>query len=171
MGGGIMAKHNDEASVEALADRIKGITTAMFTTLDDQGNLWARPMATQDMDDDGTLWFFTKRDSEKVDQIKSDHRINLSYVKPDDSLYISITGNADIINNQAKKEELWNTFVKAWFPDGVDDPDLVLLRVIPEYAEYWEGPKTGIGRALSILTKVATGGKSSDGKDVKVNLS
>ena len=165
-----MAIQQDDSSLNALAERIHDIRFAMMTTLDNQGELWSRPMATRDIDEDGTLWFFTKRDSGKVENIKSDHRVNLSYAKPEDAIYVSITGTITLVDNPAKKRELWNAFVKAWFPDGVDDPDLILLKVTPEYAEYWEGPKSSFGRTISVLTKLATGGKVKTGKNVEVDL-
>ena len=157
-------------TLEALGKRIESIRSAMLVTLDENGQPWSRPMITREMDDEGNLWFFTKRDSTKIQDITSNNRVNVAYAKPDDALYLSVTGLATLVDDMEKKKELWNPFVKAWFPDGIDDPELVLLKVMPERAEYWQGPSTRVGRMISIATKLATGGKVSTGKQVEITL-
>jgi general stress protein 26 len=164
-----MSNSNDD-TLEALGKRIRDIRSAMLTTLDDNGLPWSRPMITREMDEEGNLWFFTKRDSIKVQNIVKNNRVNVAYAKPDDALYVSVTGVATVVDDMEKKRTLWNPFVKAWFPDGLDDPDLVLLKISPERAEYWEGPSTKIGRAVSIVAKLASSGKISTGKQVEVAL-
>jgi general stress protein 26 len=157
-------------TLEALGKRIESIRSAMLVTTDEHGNPWSRPMITREMDENGCLWFFTKRDSEKISHIARDNRVNVAYSKPDDALYLSVTGQAEVVDEMDKKKELWNPFVKAWFPDGLDDPELVLLKITPERAEYWQGPSTQIGRIISIAAKLASGGKISTGKQVEVSL-
>jgi general stress protein 26 len=164
-----MSNRNDD-TLEALGKRIQDIRSAMLTTLDENGQPWSRPMITREMDEEGNLWFFTKRDSTKARDISTNSTVNVAYAKPDDALYVSVTGQAEIVDNMAKKKQLWNPLVKAWFPDGLDDPDLVLLKVTPERAEYWQGPSTSIGRAISIAAKLASNGKISTGKQVEVSL-
>lgn len=165
-----MPQTHKEETLESLGKQIRDIRTAMFTTLDQESTLWSRPMAIQEMDETGTLWFFTARDSGKAQEVAGGEPVNITYAKPDDSLYVSITGIAEVVDDIAKKKELWNPFVKAWFPEGPEDPNVVLLKVIPERAEYWQGPSTGVGRLVSVAAKLVSGGKTSSGKDVKVTL-
>jgi general stress protein 26 len=161
---------SEDDTLAALAKRIKSIRAAMLVTTDKHGNPWSRPMITRDMDENGTLWFFTKRNSQKVSDITADNRVTVVYTNPDDALYVSVRGRAEVVHDMARKKELWNPLVKAWFPDGLDDPELVLLKVTPERAEYWQGPSTQVGRAISIAAKLVTGGKVSTGKQVAVKV-
>lgn len=124
--------------VRKLGEMIKDIEFAMLTTVDEDGTLRSRPMATQQAEFDGDLWFFTRASAPKVDEVEHDHRVNLSYSKPEDQRYISVSGTARMMRDRAKIKELWSPALKAWFPKGVDDPDIALLKVSVERAEYWD---------------------------------
>src|SRR3954463_2099466 len=134
-----MKETND---VQKLAKLIKGIKVAMLTTQDDDGTFRSRPMATQDEEFDGTLWFFTQIDSHKVTEIDRQHQVNLSYADSGDNRYVSISGLATLVRDRAKIDELWSPVLKAWFPDGKDDPNIALLRVDVQKAEYWDAPSS-----------------------------
>jgi general stress protein 26 len=123
-----------------LADIVNDIEFAMLTTVDLEGSLRSRPLATRQFDSDGGLWFFTSISSGKIAEIDSHRRVNLSYSRPAHQNYASISGVTQVIRDEAKARELWTPMLLAWFPDGVDDPDLVLLRVLVEEAEYWDLP-------------------------------
>ena len=124
-----MSHKSEKTDIEKLRELLKGIRVAMMTTIDQDGSLRSRPMATQETEDPGELWFFTGADSAKAGEIGRDQRVNLSYAKPDDESYVSLSGTAQVVRDKAKAKELWNPFVKAWFPKGLDDPNLALLRV------------------------------------------
>jgi len=150
-------KNNSNEELKKLGEKIKDIRIAMLTTLEDDGSLRSRPMATQQTEFDGTLWFFTKDNSPKVAEVAHDQHVNLSYAKPDDELYISISGTARIVRDKQKVKELWNPFVKAWFPKGPEDPELVLLRVDPGQAEYWDSPSGTMVQLYGLVKAVVTG--------------
>ncbi|NOU82219.1 general stress protein [Paenibacillus sp. LMG 31459] len=126
-------KSHQEA-VETVRDLIKGIDTAMFTTISPEG-LVSRPMKTQEVEFDGDLWFLTKKDTSKFDEILHDPRVNVVYA---DKSYVSIRGTARIVEDLEKKKEFWsagyNTFLKATY----DDPNVILIQVHAEAAEYWK---------------------------------
>lgn len=130
---------NTRDDIDRFAALIKGIKVAMLTTITDDGSMRSRPMATQTKDFDRKhLWFFTKRSSPKSQEIASHHEVHLSYASPEDHRYVSVTGIASLVDDEDKKTELWSAVHKAWFPEGLDDPDLALLRVDVRHAEYWE---------------------------------
>jgi general stress protein 26 len=144
--------------LQKLAKLIKGIRVAMLTTREADGSLRSRPMATQEPEDfDGTLWFFTQSDTGKVHEIDRDHQVNLSYAQPDDNRYVSISGRANLVRDRSKIDELWSQFLKAWFPDGKDDPRVALLRVDVEQAEYWDAPSSTIIKLVGLARAVVTG--------------
>ena len=114
----------DEA-VKKVAKLLKGIRIGMMTT-HSNGVLRSRPMAQQEADFDGELWFFTKADSAKSDEVQKDAQVNLSFANPDDHRYISISGPATLLRDPTKAKQLWSPIYKAWFPKGLDDPELAL---------------------------------------------
>src|SRR5690349_5444959 len=164
----MMADRND---IEKIRDLIKGIRFAMLTTVDTDGSLRSRPMATQEAEFDGELWFFTGASSPKVDEVERDHRVNVSYAAPDDNTYVSVSGTARMVRDKAKAKELWNPALKAWFPEGLDDPDLALLRVRVEKAEYWDSPSSKMVQLYGLAKAMLTGKRADDiGENEKIDL-
>ncbi len=160
-------KDND---AKLLNDKIKGIRIAMMTTAEPNGVLRSRPMATQDIEFDGDLWFFTHASAPKVDDVESHQQVNLSYAKPGDNLFVSVSGTAQLVRDRQKMQDLWKPLLKAWFPNGLEDPDLALLKVTVDSAEYWDAPSGIMGRLYVAAKGLATGGKDSGGEDVKLNI-
>ena len=131
-----MTTQTGRDNIKLIGDKIKGIRIAMMTTVEADGTLRSRPMATQDMEFDGTLWFFTLADAPKVGEIQSDQQVNLSYAKPDDERYVSISGTVQLVRDQQKVKDLWKPILKVWFANGENDPNLALLKVDATQAEY-----------------------------------
>lgn len=162
-------ENNRQESIEKIRELTHGIDFCMLTTID-SGHLRSRPMSTQEMDFDGELWFFTSDDTHKVTEIEKDNRVNLAYSKPDDNVYLSISGRAEVVKDRAKIEELWSPVLKAWFPEGKDDPTLCLLKVSVEQAEYWDAPNSKIVQLFGMVKAIATGQEADYGENRKMNL-
>ncbi len=161
----------NDASVTKLRELIQGIRIAMLTTVGPDGALFSRPMATQQLPFDGTLWFFTAADSGKTDDIAHEHHVNVSYSDPSDSRYISVSGLAAVVHDREKARLLWSPIVKAWFPGGVDDPNLALLRVNVQSAEYWDAPQGKMVQLFSIAKAAVTGTTPKNiGEHAKLDL-
>lgn len=158
-----------EESIEKLKTLLEGIDFCMLTTING-GQLRSRPMSTQEMDESGNLWFFTSDRTHKIDEIEADNRVNAAYSKIDDNLYVSVSGRALIVKDRLKMEELWNPILKAWFPEGLDDPTLCLLKVSIEEAEYWDSPNSKIVQLYGFVKAVVTGEPAKGGEHGKVNL-
>jgi len=161
------AQKNKE--LEKVQELIEDIGIAMMTTVDDRGHLVSRPMAALQMDEDGTIWFFTKRSAPKVAQIENnERRVNLSFAKVGDAEYVSVSGTADELDDRAKIDELWNPVAKAWFPEGKDDPELTLLKVHVDMAEYWNASDSKMVRFFQQATAAITGNPPKMGENQKV---
>jgi len=158
-----------QESIEKLKTLIEGIDFCMLTTING-GQLRSRPMSTQEFGSDGELWFFTSDQTHKVDEIEADDRVNAAYSKPDDNVYVSVSGRASIVKDRQKIEELWNPILKAWFPDGLDDPTLCLLKVSVEEAEYWDSPNSKIVQLVGFVKALVTGQQADGGDHGRVNL-
>lgn len=145
----------DEA-IEELREKIEGIEIAMLTTEEADGTLRSRPMATQQVEFDGDLWFFTYADAPKVDEIEQERHVNVGYAAPDKQFYASVSGTATVVRDRAKIEELWNPIYKVWFKEGKDDPNLALLKVTATRAEYWDYAANRIARAIDFARALVT---------------
>lgn len=149
-----IAKQSDP-QMQKLADLINEASIAMLTTEEPDGALRSRPLATLQMDSEGRLWFFTALSSGKVSEIDQHRKVNLSYAHVDKQDYVSISGHARLFRDPDKMKELWTPWVEPWFPNGLNDPDLALLEVTVDDAEYWDAPASktqrlfGLARALS----------------------
>lgn len=163
-----MADKRQEA-IRKLNDLIEEIDFAMLTTIDG-GVLRSRPMQTQDFEFDGNLWFFTSSRTHKTEEIEKDNRVNVSYASPATNTYVSVSGTAEIVRDKAKIDEYWNDILKAWFPEGKDSPDLVLLKVAVEQAEYWDAPSSTIVQVAGFVKAMVTGERADGGENRKIDL-
>jgi general stress protein 26 len=121
-----------------LKDKIKNIRTAMLTTYTNANGYRSRPMGTADIDNSGNIWFFTNEYSPKNKEIFKDNTVSVTYSNPDNDAYVSVRGEAELISDRQKMKEFWNPFAKAFFPNGINDPKLTLIRIKPTNAEYWD---------------------------------
>jgi general stress protein 26 len=160
-----------ENDLEKLRELVKDIDFCMMTTVDEGGGLHSRPMSSNgDIDADGDIWFFTKASSHKVSEIAKLPKVNVSFADPQNQRYVSVSGTAQLVRDPAKIDELWRPEFKIWFPEGKDDPDIALLRVTLEKAEYWDSPSSTIGYALSFVSSLVTGKEPDMGENKKIDL-
>ena len=141
------------------AELIKDIRFAMFTThKPNHGHLHSRPMTTQNKRiDDDSLWFFMSRSGDPVAEFEGDDQVNVSYANPSSDTYVSVSGIATIVEDAAKKKALWNKSAEAWFKGGVDDPDLALVRVRIEHADYWDVKESKLVQLYKMADAAVTG--------------
>lgn len=151
--------------VSKLVEKIKDIRIAMMTTIENGNELHSRPMYTNTPDDDGTLWFFTEQDSQKVGEVRQDRHVNLGYSSPSDNLYVAVSGTAQIVMDRAKIKELWSEGLRGWFPKGSDDPNIALLKVTIDKGEFWDTPNSTLLRAYAYAKAVVTGERDQPGPD------
>lgn len=156
--------------IEKLAEMIREIDFAMLTTVAEDGSLHSRPMSTQRAEFDGNLWFFTRASAPKVGEVEREQHVCVAYAKPEAQRYVSVSGRATVVRDRAKIEELWSPELKAWFPDGPEDPDIALLKVAVERAEYWDSPSSAVAHAFSFVKALATGRPANPGENEKIEL-
>jgi general stress protein 26 len=149
---------------EKLWALIKDIRFAMFTTRHANGHLHACPMTTQNqrIDEDERLWFFMSRLAHPVQDIGEDTEVNIGYAHPGEDRYVSVSGRARVVENPAKKGELWNKLAEAWFPAGVNDPRLALVEVRITHANYWDVKESKLTQLFVMAKAVVTGRPPGD---------
>lgn len=165
----ITAERGPEA-IAKLRELVKDVEFAMMTTVTPDGALRSRPMATLHVDHEGQLWFFTADDSGKAEDIAAEHAVNISYAEPKKQRYLSVSGNATVEQDRAKAREFWKPIYKAYFPQGVDDPHLALLRVRVESAEYWDSPGSKAVQLFEMTRAALTGEESRLGDHAKLDI-
>jgi general stress protein 26 len=143
---------------------IKDIRFAMFVTRHGNGHLHARPMTTQNtaLGADESLWFFMSRRSGPVDDLKAQPIVNISYADPSADTYVSVSGTAAVVEDPARKNELWNKATEAWFPGGPTDPDLALVQVQIAHANYWDVKESKLVQLFEMAKAVVTGKPPTD---------
>jgi general stress protein 26 len=144
---------NDTAKLWNL---IKAIEVAMMVT-EDGDHLRSRPMAMSQKEFDGTLWFFTRASSHKVTEVAQDHKVNLAFAHPGKSDYVSVSGTCSLVRDAKAVDDHWAESVRTWFPKGKDDPDIALLEVTVQQAEYWDAPSSTMLHAYGYVKAVVTG--------------
>ncbi len=159
-----------DEGMRQIAKLIKNAKIAMLTTTTAKGWLRSRPMGTQRESFDGNLWFFTHASEPKVQEIKRHPQVNVSFSNPDDNEYVSLAGKASLVHDRAKMEALWQKPLKTWFPKGLEDSDLALLKVEVEHAEYWDQHAGLVEVAVGFIKATVTGAESTAGYGTKVDL-
>lgn len=152
---------SQEDSLAKLKGLIDDIKIASLVTMDSDGTLRSRPMATQVMDSAAELWFFTDDYSAIAENVVLHPQVCVSYAAPDKNRYVSVSGTAELVRDPDRIKQLWKPILKAWFPKGTDDPDLALLRVDIVSAQYWDAPGSKLVQLFGMAKALATGQSAS----------
>ncbi|MDR6213600.1 pyridoxamine 5'-phosphate oxidase family protein [Paracidovorax wautersii] len=149
----------NESSHDTLWKLIKDIRFGMLTHRAASGMLHAHPLTTQNksIDEQSQLFFFIPRNGELYERLHRDSQVNVTYSDPGKDSYVSLSGTAGFIEDQAKKEALWSPMAKAWFPEGVTDPNLVLLAIHIDHAEYWDVDDSKMVQLFKMAKAAITG--------------
>lgn len=147
---------NKQENIDKIQAMVKDVKYTMMTTSTSENHLHSCPMNTTETSIGAReIWFIGHTPSQTVDNIKHSPELNLSYVAEDNKKYLSITGKAELVEDRAKLEELWSVVYNAYFEQGIDDPQIQLIKVIPHGAEYWENGNT-LTSALKLTAAAVT---------------
>ena len=122
---------NNTEALKKFKNLVEDIKICMFITNATASHEHTRPMATIETEDDATLWFYTDVRSIKVEEVNNQHTVHLVYAHPGKESYLDVWGSAQVITDGQQVVDKWSPIVKAWFPDGVTDPNLALVKVQP----------------------------------------
>lgn len=160
---------NQEA-IDKLKKLVKSADICLFTTNLTNIPLATRPMSTQQIDDDGTIWFFSGKDSHKNDEIDQDNRVQLFFANKGNFEFLSVFGEATVMQDKEKARELWTPELKTWFNDGVEDPNLTLVQIKPLDVYYWDTKSSKAVSILKIAVGTITGKTMDDGVEGKLEI-
>jgi general stress protein 26 len=160
-----------QEAIAKLKELAKEIDTCLFcTTLATQDGATARPMSTQEVDDNGDIWFFSGKDSDKNREIAKDGKVQLFYGHPGKSSYMVVNGVASISSDKGKIEELWSPLVKTWFQGGKEDPNVSLIKVSNINAYYWDTKGSKMINFFKMVASVATGKTLVDAEEGSIRI-
>ncbi|MGZ3881976.1 MAG: pyridoxamine 5'-phosphate oxidase family protein [Flavisolibacter sp.] len=159
---------SDKEALEKFKKLVNDINVCMFITNTKDHN-HTRPMATIEVEDHGTLWFFTDIRSTKVEEVSAEHTAHLVYAHPGKESYLDVWGATSVVNDKQTLKDKWSPIVKAWFPKGVDDPNLALLKLTPQEVYYWDAEAVKMVSFIKIIAGAITG-RTTFSNDAKGSL-
>ena len=145
------------ANVRHLRRLLKGMPIGMLTTQTAGGVTHSRPMLTHQVDESGWLWFLTDRHSRKTWELGQNPHATIAFQSAKGDRFISVQGTAVVVRDPVKIRRLWNPTLRSWFPKGRNDPEIVLVAVRVERAEYWIVPRSRVARVFGALKGLVTG--------------
>lgn len=141
----------DVTAVETLRTMVTGLDVCMLITTDAEGHRHNRQMAAIRIDDEGNCWFFASKGSGKLRDLANNNKLQVVFADPGKNNYVEIHGIAEVICDQQQLARNWSPLVSEWFPRGIDDPRVCLVRVDTTNVFYWDERCEGIQR-LQIRT-------------------
>lgn len=157
-----------DADMETIAGIVNSAKIALLTTITPSGELHSRPLAVQEEEFDGDLWFFSQDPSAKVGDIRGNGQVNVAFESKNG--YLSVAGTAEVVHDRDKIEQYWSRAVQAWFPEGKDDPTLALIKVDATSAEFWASNEPSAVTALKIAKAAITHKRPDIGENETVEL-
>lgn len=144
-----------------VVEKLRGTSIVMLTTARADGKLLSHPMTVQDVTDDADVWLFVGLQGDQADALRQGPEVNLNVSEA--GSWLSVAGKAQFVEDRAKIAELWDDSGKSYFPGGVDDPNLALVLVTSESAQYWGLPGGKVAGVAQILKAKVTGGDTPGG--------
>ena len=162
---------SNKEAVDKLKSLVDDIMVCLFcTNLKTDDGATTRPMSAIKVCDQGNIWFFSEKNSDKNLAIEADNKVQLFFSHPGKSRYLIVNGKAEIIFDKDKIEELWTPVAKIWFEEGKDDPDISIIKVSPTTAYYWDTDGNRMINLLKMAASVATGNNFISGKEGTITV-
>ena len=153
-------------AIEEIQALVKDLNTCMFCT-HSGGKLLSRPMSVQKADDEGNLWFLSDKNSHKNTEIEANSSVDLLFGAGSDK-WLALHGTAEISYDKQKIKELWAPIAKIWFTDGVDDPDISVIKVQYDDGYYWDNKHGRMVALAKMAAAFVTGTTMDDGIEGKL---
>lgn len=124
-----------EAIIEKAAEILGRCETVIITSVNKEG--YPRPVPMSKIKSEGatTVWLATGSYSLKTKDFAANPKAGLCYQEGGNS--VALTGEVEIINDEATKKEMWQDWFINHFPGGPTDPTYILLKFKGTYATIW----------------------------------
>lgn len=159
-------------ALEKFKKLVNDIRVCMFITNNaTDAQTHTRPMSVVDVEENGTLWFYTDVRSIKVEEVQKEHDVHLTFAHPGKESYLDVWAGAVVVTDRALINEKWSPVVKAYFPNGADDPNVALLKVTPHDCYYWDAETGKMIQFFKMAVAAATSNpKVAEGAEGKLSL-
>jgi len=162
---------NNNEAIDKLKSLVEDIKICLFCTdLKTDDGSTCRPMSVIKVCDQGNIWFFSEKNSDKNKAILNDKNVQLFFSHPGKSSYLVVNGEAEIILDKTKIEELWTPVAKIWFKEGNDDPNISIIKVTPTTAYYWDTDGNKMINFIKMVASVVTGTNLVSGKEGTITV-
>jgi general stress protein 26 len=159
-----------QEGIDKLKELAEGIDFCMFCSGLSLRPINATPMSVQEVDDNGDIWFLGSKSSDKYTDILQDGNVQLFFSKNSDFTYLSVYGTGSFSEDQARIDKYWNKMVEGWFEKGREDPDIVLIKIMPHDIRYWETKDNKIVSLAKVLWTSVTGDKTDAGREGNIEI-
>ncbi len=159
----------ENAIIEKIRTIAGEVKIAMMTTLNENNRMRSRPMQVMQVDDDAAMWFFTDEFAGKTDALRTDNPVVLTFADRENDLYLSLSGRTYLVKDEQKIASIWNPVLNTWFP-GKEKTSLLMIKFVPEQAEYWSKAKSIWEKVFYAGKAIAAGDSYKDGKHDTVQL-
>ena len=161
---------SNQDAIKKMKDMAEEIKICMFCTYNAQQVMETAPMSANQIDDDGTFWFLSTKDSTRNTDIQANSATDLIFSQPGKENYLSVHGKSEVLYDKNKIDDLWNPIVKTWFTEGEDDPRITAIKIIPVEGYYWDTKHGKLVSLIEIIASVVTGKANDDGIEGKIKL-
>ena len=163
-------KLQNQEAIQKFRELVEDVNICMFTTIDEGHNLASRPMFTSSIDEEANAWFFTNEFSEKINEVSKDNLVHLIYSHPVKNIYVDVKGTCSLVIDRKKMEELWDPVLKNWFPAGLEDPKICLVKVSTEEAYFWNHASSKMGLLFQMFRSITKGDQYKETEKGKLDL-
>lgn len=152
--------------IKALTDDTR--SSMMMTSLNSRP-ISVRPMGILKVDDEGRLYYFTDKRSEKHAELLASPEMQITVSNDKQSEYLSLYGHSEVYRDQKQIDEMYNAFANTWF-EGKDDPNLEIILFTPETGHYWDSKSGKLIQMAGFLIGAITGKQTDNGRQGEINV-
>ena len=161
---------NKEA-IDKLREMVDKIDIGMLCSFKkDEKQPHAVPMSRQEVDEQGNIWYLFSKQSETYQHLQADRQVSLIYAQPKDYEFLTINGHAEISRDEARIEKYWNKMMEGWFEKGKEDPNIQVLKIVPNDAYYWDQKSNKLITLMKVAANAVTGNNFDVGRDGKLSI-
>ena len=162
---------NNKEAIDKLKSLVDDIKICLFcSNLKTDDGSTCSPMSAIKVCDQGNVWFFSEKSSDKNKAIVADKNVQLIFSHPGKSSYLVVNGEAEIILDKTIIEELWTPVTNIWFKEGKDDPNISIIKVKSTTAYYWDTDGNRMINFLKMVASVVTGKNLITGKEGAITV-
>ena len=168
-----MATENlkNQQAIDKLKELVDRIDIGMMATYPKNDQyIYSVPMSRQEVDEHGNIWFLFSAKCNTHKNLLSDNRISILFAKPSDYTFLTVHGTGEILRDQARIDKYWNPFMEGWFEMGKDDPDIRILKVSVEDANYWDTQSNKMFTFFKMIKNAITNDKMDIGREGSLDI-